>query len=407
MTDFAVRPITDDERRPTFALLMQSLHAHAPSDESWREYAQSWAAERKFGAFAENRPIGITGSFDTETIVPGGARLSTGAVDGVGVRADWTRRGVVSALMRTQLEDFVARGVTLAALYASEAVIYGRFGYGAATLGRSIRVEHPARFRDSAPVTGTVRLLDEDAAVVQIPTLYQRIISRAPRPGLLARPAYWWPNEHNRQVRRGGGYRVAVHTGLNGEDDGFAVFRSVDRTSTDDPEKRSLLDVRDLNGANPAAIAGLWRFLLSIDLVGTVVARDRPVDEPVGVLLTDPRRAHTAELGDQLWVRLVDVSDALAARTYGAADPVVLALTDPQLPANTGHYAVGPDGAHRTDAPADLQLDSETLAMLYLGEWRATTLLQAGRLTATDPSAAARADTLFTTERSPWCGTHF
>ncbi|HEY3711864.1 MAG TPA: GNAT family N-acetyltransferase [Amycolatopsis sp.] len=407
MTDFAVRPITDDERRPTFALLMQALHSRVPSDETWREYAESWAAERKFGAFAETAPIGITGSFDTELIVPGGARLSAGAVDGVGVRADWTRRGVVSALMRTQLEDFAARGITLAALYASEAVIYGRFGYGAATFSRSIRVEHPARIRDSAPPTGTVRLLDEDAAVVQIPTLYQRIIARTARPGLLARPAHWWPSEHNRQVRRGAGHRVAVHTGLNGEDDGFAVFRAVDRAGADEPARRALLDVRDMNGANPAAIAGLWRFLLSVDLIGTVVARDRPVDEPVGVLLTDPRRAHTTELGDQLWVRLVDVTGALAARTYGDAAPVVLGLTDPQLPANTGHYAVGPDGAHRTDAPADLQLDSEALAMLYLGEWRATTLLQAGRLTATDPSAAARADTLFTTERSPWCGTHF
>ena len=364
MTDFAVRRITEDERRPTFGLLMQALHARVPNDETWGEYAESWVAERKFGAFAEDRPIGITGSFETELIVPGGARLSTAAVDGVGVRADWTRRGVVSALMRTQLEDFAAHGVTCAALYASEAVIYGRFGYGAATLGRSIRVEHPARFRDSVPPTGTVRLLDEDAAVVQVPTLYQRIIGSAPRPGLLTRPAYWWPNEHNRQVRRGAGYRVAVHTGLNGEDDGFAVFRSVDRTSTDDPDRRSLLDVRDLNGANPAAIAGLWRFLLSVDLVGTVVARDRPVDEPVAVLLTDPRRAHTADLSDQLWVRLVDVPTALAARTYGDAAPVVLALTDPQLPANTGHYAVGPDGAARTDAPADLQLDPEALAML-------------------------------------------
>ncbi|MDT8912714.1 GNAT family N-acetyltransferase [Amycolatopsis sp. PS_44_ISF1] len=405
MTGFAVRPITDEERRPTFTLLRQALHSPPPDDEFWRQHGDAWVADHKFGAFAGDRPIGITGSFDTDLVVPGGARLSTAAVDGVAVRADWTRRGVVSELMRVQLQDFAARGHALAALYPSEAAIYGRFGYGAATLGRTIRVEHPARLRPGVPATGTVRLLDETTAAAQLPALYQQCATT--RPGRLGRPAAWWPIERNRQIRYGAGYRVAVHTGHNGEDDGFVVFRSRERATLDQPDRRAALDVRDLIGAGPAAVTGLWRFLLSIDLTGTVLARDRPVDEPVGALLTDPRRAHTDAVTDQLWLRLVDVPAALAARTYGAAEPVVLALTDRQLPANTGRYLIGPGGAHRTQAPAELDLDAEALGQLYLGEWRASTLWQAGRLTAADPSAAARADALFTTERPPWCGTHF
>jgi predicted acetyltransferase len=108
-----------------------------------------------------------------------------------------------------------------------------------------------------------------------------------------------------------------------------------------------------------------------------------------------------------LWLRPVDVAAALAARTYRAAGPVVLAVADRMLPANTGRYEVSPDGARRTEAAAELALDVDTLGMLYLGQWSATALAEAGRITVHDPAALARADELFTTIAAPWCGTYF
>ncbi|QRP49979.1 GNAT family N-acetyltransferase [Amycolatopsis sp. FDAARGOS 1241] len=404
MSDFSVRPITEDERRPTFDLLLQALHSPLPSDDAWAQFGDSWAAPGKFGAFAADRPIGIASGFPTRIGVPGSATVSATAVDGVGVRADWTRRGVLTALMSAQLTDLAASGTTIACLHASEAVIYGRFGYGPAALGATVEVTRPAHLRDGAASGGAVRLLDPDEARDLIPALYHRIGLH--RPGMIARPAPWWPIAHNRRVTRDGGYRVAVHTGPDG-DDGFALFTSLDQTTAADPERGALLDVRDLHGANPEAITALWGFVLTIDLVATVRARYRPADEPVAALLTDYRRARTTALEDDLWVRLVDVPAALAARSYGAAQPVVLDVADRLLPANAGRYRVGPEGAERTDAPTDFQLDVDTLAMLYLGEWRATTLAHAGRITAADPAALTRADTLFTTGLRPWCGTYF
>ncbi|MEV4598188.1 GNAT family N-acetyltransferase [Amycolatopsis sp. NPDC049253] len=405
MTDFVVRPITDDERRPTFDLLGQALHSPLASDETWAQIGDAWAAPGKFAAFADDRPIGITSGFATTIAVPGGAVLPATAVDGVGVRADWTRRGVVTALMSAQLNDLAERGTTLACLHASEAVIYGRFGYGIATSGATVRVDHPARLREGAEAGGAVRLLDPDEARAQLPALYQRIGLH--RPGMIARPDVWWPIALNRRLSREGGFRVAVHTGPDGRDDAFAMFKSVDQTTVADPEHGVLLEVRDLHGANPEAIAALWRFLLSIDLVASVSSRFRPVDEPLSVLLTDPRRARTTEVEDDLWLRLVDVAGALAGRTYGTARPVVFEVDDRLLPANRGRYRVGPDGAERTEAAVDLRLDADTLAMLYLGEWRPSTLAQAGRITVVNPAALGRADTLFATGTRPWCGTYF
>ncbi|MET8854231.1 GNAT family N-acetyltransferase [Amycolatopsis sp. NPDC004625] len=405
MTAFDVRPITDDERRSTFDLLRRALHTPRVTDDVWARVGESWPAARKFGAFEGEIPIGIVSSFDTEIAVPGGRVVRAAAVEGVGVRADRTRRGVLSAMMAAQLADFAARGVPLAVLHASEPTIYGRFGYGSAALGKTVRVTRPAaRFHERVPAVGEVRLLTPAEAVKEIPALYRRIGLH--RPGMIARPQRWWPISHDRQVGPDGDHLVAVHSGPDG-DDGFVVYATISRRSSESPDRGAVLDVHDLHGADPAARAALWRFLLSVDLVSAVHARHRPVDEPLAVQLTDHRHAGTLAVEDDLWLRPVDVAAALAARTYRAAGPVVVAVTDRVRPANTGHYEVGPDGARRTDAAADLALDVDTLGMLYLGQWSATALAETGRVEVRDAAAVARADELFTTVAAPWCGTHF
>ncbi|WP_329047472.1 GNAT family N-acetyltransferase [Amycolatopsis sp. NBC_01488] len=405
MTDFDVRPVTDDERRATFDLLGRALHSNRVSDDFWARYGVSWPAAHKFGAFDGGVPIGITSSFDTEIAVPGGAVLPLGAVDGVGVRADRTRRGVLTAMMAAQLADFAARGITLAALHASEPTIYGRFGYGSAALGKTVWLSRPAaRLHERVPAGGDVRMLTPQEAVQEIPGLYRRIGPY--RAGMIGRPELWWPVAHDRQAGPDGSHVVAVHSGPDG-DDGFVVYDTIDHRTPESPDEGAVLKVRDLHAADAVARAALWRFLLSVDLVSVVRARYRPVDEPLAAMLTDHRHARTTAVEDDLWLRPVDVAAALAARTYRPAEPVVLAVADRMLPANTGHYEVGPGGARRTDAAADLALDVDTLGMLYLGQWSATALAEAGRIAAHDPAALGRADELFTTIAAPWCGTLF
>jgi predicted acetyltransferase len=405
MTAFDVRPITEEERRGTFDVLRRALHRPPVTDDVWARAGDSWPAAHKFGAFDGRAPIGIVSSYDTEIAVPGGRTLPVAAVEGVGVRADRTRRGVLSAMMAAQLADFVARGLPLAVLHASEPTIYGRFGYGSAALGKTLRVTRPAaRLHERVAAGGDVRLLTPEEAVKEVPGLYRRIGLH--RPGMIGRPELWWPISHGRYVGPDGGRLVAVHSGPDG-DDGFVVYATIDRRTFDSPDHGAALEVFDLHGANPVALAGLWRFLLSVDLVSEVYARHRPVDEPLALMLTDHRHAATAAVEDDLWLRPIDVTAALAARTYRAAGPVVLAVTDRLLPANTGHYEIGPDGARRTDAAADLALDVGTLGMLYLGHWAATTLADAGRIDVRDAAALGRADELFTTTAAPWCGTHF
>lgn len=406
MSEFPVRAVAEGEQRACLDVLSQSLHGKPASDEVWAKMAPSWPAAGKFAAFDDHgTPVGITSSFEVELTVPGGQKLVTAAVDGVGVRADWTRRGILTSMMAAQLEDLAARGVPLAALHASEAVIYGRFGYGAATFCRGVSVERPrARLRDGVGRDGVVRFVTPAEAVERVPALYHRF--EGTRPGFVSRPANWWPGFFERVVTGDDGYRVAVHSGPDG-DDGFVVYQTIDTRDRQAPDRGALLDIRELHAATPQAWAGLWRFLLSIDLVSAVAGRGRPVDEPLAELLTDPRAVNTTEVIDDLWLRLVDVLAALRARSYGPAEPVVLEVHDKQLPGNDGRYLVGPDGVERTTAEADLRLDVATLSSLYLGHGLFGDLAMSGRVEVLDEAAVARADALFHTARTPWCGTFF
>lgn len=406
MSEFHIRAVAEGEQRACLELLVQALHGKPVSDDVWAKMAATWPAAGKFAAFDDHDTlVGIASSFDTELTVPGGRKLATAAVDGVGVRADWTRRGVLTAMMAAQLEDIAARGVPLAALHASEGVIYGRFGYGAATYGKGVVVERPrARLRDGVGRDGVVRFVTPAEAVERVPALYRRLAGD--RPGFVARPDLWWPGFFDRLVTGDDGYRVAVHSGPDG-DDGFVVYQTVDVRDRQAPERGALLQIRELHAATPRAWAGLWRFLLSVDLVSEVEGRGRPMDEPIAELLTDPRAVHTTEVIDDLWVRLIDVLAALEARTYGQAEPVVLQVLDRQLPDNNGRYAVGQSGVRRTTAEPDLRLDVGTLASLYLGHGLFSDQVLAGRVEVLDEAAAARADTLFHTTRAPWCGTFF
>ncbi len=231
-----------------------------------------------------------------------------------------------------------------------------------------------------------------------LPTVFEAVGPQ--RPGWIQRWSGWWyrlgrPEPGETKV-------AAVHTGPHG-DDGFVVY-GVRRGGHGE---KSVLTVRDLVAGSPQALAGLWRFLLRVDLVDEVVAELRPLDEPVDLMLADRRAGEVRAVHDETWLRLLHVPDALAARTYGEANPVVVEVADALLPANHGHYRIGPDGAEPTDEPAQLALDVTALAAAYLGDVAPSTLAAAGLVQVADPAALPNADRLFATGQVPWSGTYF
>jgi predicted acetyltransferase len=398
----AVDLLEVDELRAAHMLFGAAIHRPPADDAGWAASARLYVPGRTFGVHAGGALVATATSFPSDLAVPGGAVLPMAAVTRVGVRPDHTRRGLLTAMMRAQLDDAAARGEPVASLRASEARIYGRFGYGVATRGRSVQVRADPAFRPDAPRGGTVRLLERAEIVPVLRDVHARIALR--RPGGITRTEGWWAVGAGRRVEVEREHVLAaVHTGPDG-DDGFAIAFTGDAHRS--------LDVHDLHAADVAATAALWRFLLGVDLVDSVQGRLRPLDEPLELLLADPRACAVTGNEDEAWLRLVDVPVALAARGYGAAEPVLLAVHDGFLEANSGVYRIADGSAERVGplggpVRPELECTVAALAMAYLGDRRPSELVASGWWSAPEPAAVPRADAAFATAGTPWCGTYF
>jgi predicted acetyltransferase len=363
---------------------------------------------RTFGAVVDGEIVGTATSFTSTLVVPGGSRVDQAMVTDVGVLPSHTRRGLAAALMRKQIEDAATRGLAVATLRASEAVIYERFGYGIATgAAHADLAVNRARLRPGLPEGGSVRLVPAATSWALMASIYDRVYTDAGWVGAVHRPGYLWRSWEHYFTKSRGPFYVAVH-GRPGAEDGFAFYQPGDSSTWFHGDNRSI-SVRDLvAGARPARI-GLLRFLLGIDLLTHVEIGTLPVDHSIEKLVLD-ERAVTSKPRDETWLRLIDVPAALAARTYAGPGSVTIHLTDSMLPANTGRYEISADGAKPvsgTGSAPDLSLDVAALACVYLGGTRWWQLADAERVQEHSPGAIAAADQLFGTDRAPFGGTMF
>lgn len=397
-----VRRITEPELRQSTTLFLGSVHEPPVPEEKWDVTARSYHVARTFGAFDDTGMIGTASSFPSTLTVPGGAVLPAAAITDVGVRTDRRRRGVLTAVMRTQLAEVAAAGEAFAILHASEPVIYGRFGYGLGTLARTITVApRRAELRPEVPgAAGEVRFLTHDETLTLLPAAYDRFATRA---GMMGRDSVWWTFGYERRHLHGY-LRTAAHLDESGAVDGFVAYKPEEI-----PGERSGARVRviDFHATSQPVENDLWRFLVGIDLVDEIVVYVRPMDDPVEAMLVNAHAVRSEIDDGELWLRLVEVPAALAARTYGAGEPVVVEVRDRHLPGNAGRYRIGPQGTERTTDEPGLSLDVDVLGMLYLGAWRVSKLAGIGRVEVHDPAALAAADRLFATADVPWCGTLF
>jgi predicted acetyltransferase len=371
-------------------------------DEAAQRFAANLPLERMHAAFDGDRIVGGAGAFPFELTVPGGM-VGCAGVTVVGVLPTHRRRGVLTGLMRAQLDDVRQRDEPIAALWASEEVIYRRFGYGLASLTGEIAIPSGyATLREGRDERATARLVPLDSARDVIAPIYERI--RAHTPGMFERTETWWdsrnlPDPPDR--RQGGGEKNVLVLDLEGEPHGYALYRV--HTKFESGAAAGHVDVIEALADGPVATRELWRVLLDMDWKATLKASLLPIDHPLLHQLRYPRRMHM-RIGDGLWVRLVDVGAALAARTYGGAGPVVLEVEDAFLPENAGRWRLADGKAERTDEEADLALDIGELGTVYLGGFTFGELVRAGTVRELREGGAARADAVFLTEApKPWC----
>jgi predicted acetyltransferase len=369
-----------------------------PKDEDVERARKVMPVDRVLAAWDGGRPVGVAASWPFELTVPGGIARAAG-VTWVGVLPSHRRQGVLSELMRRQLEDVHGRGEPLAILWASEAPIYGRFGYGVAAPETFMDAERAAfALRDDPGRRGAVRLLTRDEAEEHFPAVYER--RRRERPGLLSRTEAWWQNtllpdpEH---WRDGYGPKFYALLELDGEPAAYAMYRVKEKWEEGTP--RGEVRITEAFATSPEATAELWRYLFGVDLV--VRLKSGRVDPALALMVTDARRLHLS-LAEGLWLRIVDLESALRARGFAPSDSVVLEVEDDLFLANAGRWSVGADFG-RSDDDADVALHVADLASPYLGAFTFEQLAAAGRVRELRPGGLARATALFATPTPPWC----
>jgi predicted acetyltransferase len=185
---------------------------------------------------------------------------------------------------------------------------------------------------------------------------------------------------------------------VDGAVEAYALYRL--HLSFDGGLPTGSTNVIEAMGSTPEATREIWRFLLDVDWMESIRAALLPVDHPLFFLLAEPRRMGF-RVGDALWVRLVDVAAALAARSYAEGPSLVIEVADGFCPWNEGRYRI-PGGEQTTDAP-DLRVDVTTLGSVYLGGFTFAELDRALRVEELTSGAISRADTLFHADRAPWC----
>lgn len=400
-TNVEVRAISADERT-TFFQTMSVPYGFDPTPERFERFQRVFELPRLRAAFDGQQMVATFGSLSLKMTVPGGV-LPVAGTSVVSVAPTHRRRGILRAMIVEHLADTHARGEPLAALWASESSIYGRFGYGPASERTVMKLEKPfAKLAQPVSNRGSMQLVETDEAVRTFPAIYDQVVRR--RPGMFERSESWWRDRvfgDPEFARRGAtAHRRVLHV-RNGEPAGYAIFR----TRTDTVKPTELLVV-ELLGADSDAERALWQFLFGVDLIDSIAYWNQPVDDPLQWWVEQPRRMER-RLEDALWVRPVDVAAALCGRQYSCKGRVVFRMRDEQCPWNEGVFRLEADNdgkacCERVGDDPEVDLTSCALGSAYLGGHRFRDLARAGMITGRD-SALRRLDAMFEWDPRPWC----
>jgi predicted acetyltransferase len=341
--------------------------------------------------------------------VPGG-EVGAAGITAVGVLPSHRRRGILRQMMTWLFAQARERGEPVAILWASEAAIYQRFGFGPGTVQTSLEmVKDKVRFLRPVDQPGRIRIVSLDEAVERFPPVYEA--TRQSTPGAVSRTEARWRYEtlaDGEWMRYGNGSKLRASYEVDGVTRGYAIYRT--RGDWDHGGPKGVVTVLEVCSLDAVVEQAIWEWIVGIDLIATIRSWRGPAPHPLQLMVTEPRRLG-ATLTDGTWLRILDLPAALEARAYRGSGTLVLDVTDAECPPNAGRWrlAVGVDGAvgrasvtsvAGSVAP-DLTLDISDLAAVYLGAFRVADLAGAGRVRECHPGAVAAMDDLFVTARAP------
>lgn len=358
------------------------------------------------------RIIGTGGADSYSLTVPGGATVPMAGVAYMTTSVTHRRQGAFSSMMSQIHSAARERGDIIAGLWASQSHLYSRFDYGLAVNSYDWEIDPSYGAFSHSPVSDDdesdahVYFVGADEAVAMLPGIYEQM--RQQTTGAVDRSPGRWRYElfDEERVRARASSMFFAICEEAGEQTGYVAYRMRRVGDTD----MGTLEVSEQVSVTDTAHATMWRFLLNFDLVGKIIAVNRPADDPLWWMLSDPRRLNRKS-HDALWLRLLDIPKALEARTYNADGRLKIALVSEAQPEVTGTYVLDIDDSQAsvkktTDKP-DVVVTPADLAALYMGGVTPGSLVEAGRVDVITTGSLAKLHGMFSTDSAPWCAHYF
>jgi predicted acetyltransferase len=397
-----IRPLGADEL-PAFVGAMSVPFGFDAKPEWIERFKNRFELPRLRAAVDGGKIVGTLGTLSCQLTVPGGS-IPMAGTSAVSVAPTHRRQGILRAFMADHFAELHRNGEAVAALWASESSIYGRFGYGPASKLARVKLERAhARMAQPVALPGAMQLLNREEALAAFPEVYDKVVAN--RPGMFHRSPRWW--EHRvlsdpEEMRDGATAQRRVLHVRDAAPVGYVIYR----TRQNRERQMNEVIVVELLGVDAEAEKSLWQHIFGIDLITAIDYWNQPVDSPLVWWLVDSRRLER-RIVDGLWLRPIDVTKALVARTYSHPGSLLFKVTDELCPWNEGTYEleVGEDShaqCRRVASAAQVEMSSFGLGALYLGGHRFQDLARAG-IVKGSADAIRRADVMFASDRVPWC----
>jgi predicted acetyltransferase len=401
-----IRPARPDEMAQ-FGAIGAYVYGGAFGDLPDNVVSQNNLPEWTLCAFVDGR-MATSYSCIPFTMRANGRAVALGGVSAVGTLPEHRRLGLLRAITSRSFEDMRARGQFVAALWASQAAIYQRYGYALAASQLMYRVDSvDVGFGDGDRGSATVKRLPVDSAFDTLKLLYIEFVKD--RTGYLHRAKpLWLANTISTSATTGPVHLAVAYDGA-AKPTGYVAYHVRDQR-TGHRTRSQELTIKDFVWLNADAYRSLWAWIARHDLVGRIPWQRAPADDPARELFVEPRLLHP-EWRDGIWVRLIDARAALEARGYDNEGSITIELApDALAPWNSGRFKLecSPQGARVTATrdPADLELTVKALASLYTG-YRTPRQLAAWGLAKGDDEALRRGARIFATQHAPHCPDNF
>ena len=407
---FDVRTVQETELPAWYTALSSAFYGTADPQALADFRRPQLDLARTWAAYDGERIVATLRTFGAEMTVPGGGVLSADAVTSVATTPSHRRRGALTSMMTLSLQAAVERRDPISILIAARWPIYGRYGYGPATNLAEYSIDTGIADFGAHGRDGVVEYVDTATGYALMPALFDRF--RRAQSGAITRDYVDFDREFGKSTVPGRktwvGWVVVHRPAPNAEIDGLLRYH-VDE-SWDGMRPKSTAVIDDLVSTSTEAYAALWKLCCDLDNIATLTAENRSVDESLPWMLADARAVVQTRRFDNIWVRILDVEVALAARRYPTTGSLVIEVRDAMNHA-AGRYLLeaGPDDASctpTTTAP-DVELDVTTLGAAYLGGTSLQTMAAAGLVVEHRAGAIALADAMFRWSAVPWCNTWF